>query len=173
MFDLNALISNVIADHPGVGPDELLLPVLDSIDAEDYREALSQTLREPIRHALGRQSREVITQLSTPVPLTKSGRPRALTATGKVPGVGTALLAGVGQRLGGQLLTPILVRGKAVQTGDLTVEDLEWLAQDRSNRAVSLTEMSAKFTRIKTMLTEQHVERVRDLPDEILEDLLP
>lgn len=169
MFSLNDHIREAMEEHPGAGPDELLPVVLNAIQPKDRKEALRQCLREPIRHVLSERARTAISDLA--VPLTKSGRPRKLTAAGRVPGVGTNPLAGIG-RFEAVLAQPIQVRGKWVPVGDLTASDLAWLADERLKHAAENTARAEQFTKLKLLVTQEGVERVRDLSESLLAELL-
>jgi hypothetical protein len=61
---------------------------------------------------------------------------------------------------------PIHAAGEWRQLGDLTVDEVAWLVDDRHRQAKELTIAADRFAALRDLMTRRKAKRVRDLPED-------
>lgn len=150
-FNLNQTIRDVIAEGVGPDPRDIATKVLELVPIGLERDLLAYLLPQHCRLIMIQP---------------RAAAQRAMRRT-------SGELEGKWRMVRETILTdPYEVDGTWKLFGDLTVEDVLWLAEDRKRRGAELNAESERHSQLAAVMKRRKVSTVRELPLEQIEKVM-
>jgi len=161
MTDLTALFRDVVAENPGVTPEDAATAVKARLSRQDYPAALDQALPALAREVLASVAAEpVLPVAAEPVPPISQSRRRAGKPSAASPKVAALRKYGAVYR---QWLH--VGDGLRRMLGDCSADEILYAIKTRERIAADNLAVAGRLREVHTLMLQRGARHVRDLPE--------